>query len=92
MKIKMTKDLLENVDQIKKDAKALYKLGERYDGLGVTDRFIKYLDEHYEYEMEDSGSIWGGLVMTDEQFEIYDKYTDMVRLEIRKIQLHKIVE
>ena len=30
--------------------------------------------------------------MTDEQFEIYDKYTDMVRLEIRKIQLHKIVE
>jgi hypothetical protein len=87
--MKMTRDLLENAEQIKKDARALYEAGERYDGLGVTNRFITYFDEHYEFDTVEDDSLFGGEVPTDEQLDVYNKYTKMVRHEIRNIQLNR---
>ena len=87
--MKMTKNLLENAEQIKKDARALYEAGERYDGLGVTNKFIAYFDERYEFDTIADNSLFGGEVLTDEQLDVYNKYTEMVRHEIRDIQLNR---
>lgn len=86
--MKMTRDLIENAEQIKKDARALYEAGERYDGLGVTNRFVAYFDEHYEFDTIEDDSLFGGEIFTEEQEEVYSEYTKMVRREIRNIQLN----
>lgn len=86
--MKMTRDLLENTEQIKKDARALYEAGERYDGWGVTNRLNAYFEEHYELEMTEDNSLFGGEVMTEEQKEVYNEFIKMVRREIRNIQLN----
>lgn len=87
--MKMTRDLLENAEQIKKDARALYEAGERYDGWGVTNRFITYFDEHYEFDTIGYDALFGSEVLTDEQLDVYNEYTEMVRREIRNIQLNR---
>lgn len=82
--MKMTRDLLENAEQIKKDARALYEAGE--DGWGITNRFIAYFDEHYEFDTVEDDSLFGGEVFTKEQEKVYSEYTKMVKREIRNIQ------
>lgn len=86
--MKMTRDLLNNNKQIKQDARKLYEAGERYDGWGVTNRFNVYFEEHYDLETVEPDSLFGGEVMTEEQLEIYNEYINMVRREIRNIQLN----
>ncbi len=87
--MKMARDLLTNDKQIRKDAEALYEAGERYDGLGVTNRFITYFDEHYEYDTIGYDSLFDSEILTNEQLDVYNKYTNKVRREIRNIQFSR---
>ena len=86
---KMTRDLLENADQIMADAKALHEIGASYDGWGITPSFTKYFEEHYEIETVQDDSLFGGEVMTEEQQDVYRKYTAKVGSELLKLNFKR---